>query len=206
MTLTLDRPPVPHESGAPLPVRLSLKPEGSPSGLLDGAWWPRSRDLNRELPALTAALAPRWGRITRITVNPRHWPVVPRKVPVAGRVVKVGWFTTEQDPHKLLLLFRGAGRGDLLVIPPETGAAAAARLMAAATDPLRPLTASALMAAEGVRGDAAAAGGHGHAAAAGEHGEEEPGEQVQNWVSEGGSFTPPSMAAPATGTRRPAGM
>jgi hypothetical protein len=38
--------------------------------LLDGAWWPRSRDLHAELPALAAVLDPLWGRITRITVNP----------------------------------------------------------------------------------------------------------------------------------------
>lgn len=107
------------------------------------------RDLLRELPAPTDALDPVWGRITRIAVDPEHWPVIPRKVPVNGHVVKVGWFTSEIDPHKLLLLSHGSGRWDLLVIPPETGARSAARLLAAASgydDP--PLTASALTAAD----------------------------------------------------------
>ncbi|MEV5899203.1 DUF5994 family protein, partial [Streptomyces sp. NPDC052127] len=80
-------------------LRLSLAPTGSAPALLDGAWWPRSRDLAAELPSLTDVLDPLWGRITRVTVNPTHWPVVPRKVPVGGHVVKVGWFLSEQDPH-----------------------------------------------------------------------------------------------------------
>ncbi|MFJ1971419.1 DUF5994 family protein [Streptomyces sp. NPDC087903] len=130
---------------SPPPLRLQLAPPGSSPALIDGAWWPRSRDLTAELPALTAVLDPLWGRITRVTVNPTFWPVIPRKVPVQGHVVKVGWFKAEQDPHKLLLLSYTAGRWDLLVIPPETDAVTAARLMTTATDPARQLTASGLI-------------------------------------------------------------
>ncbi|NUK03348.1 hypothetical protein HRW23_35030 [Streptomyces lunaelactis] len=127
------------------PLRLMLAPAGTAPALIDGAWWPRSRDIAAELPALTAVLDPMWGRITRVTVNPTFWPVIPRKVPVHGHVVHVGWFKAEQDPHKLLLLSYTAGRWDLLVIPPETSPGTAARLMAAPTDPLRSLTASGLI-------------------------------------------------------------
>ncbi|WP_415925366.1 DUF5994 family protein [Streptomyces sp. ME19-01-6] len=127
---------------------------GPVPGLLDGAWWPRSRDLLRELPALTDVLDARWGRITRVSVNPVHWPVIPRKVPVTGHTVHVGWFTDEQDPHKLILLSYTVGRWDLLVIPPETGASAAARLMAAAATPGSLVTASGLMANETATRDA----------------------------------------------------
>ncbi|MFC6064776.1 DUF5994 family protein [Streptomyces ochraceiscleroticus] len=151
MTVITERPPpttlTVRASGHPA-VRLSLKPPGPQCGLLDGAWWPRSRDLTRELPALAAMLDPLWGRITRVAVNPTYWPVIPRKVPVHGHTVKVGWFADEQDPHQLLLLSYRVGRWDLLVIPPETGAAAAARLMAAACDPRIVLTSSTLMATE----------------------------------------------------------
>ncbi|WP_086563838.1 DUF5994 family protein [Streptomyces africanus] len=125
--------------------RLSLAPVGSAPPLLDGAWWPRSRDLGAELPSLIAVLDPLWGRITRVTVNPTHWPAVPRKVPVAGHVVKVGWFLAEQDPHELLLLSYRAGRWNLLVVPPRTPPESAARLMAAASDPFGTSTASRLM-------------------------------------------------------------
>lgn len=150
MVLTARTPPttpITKPVGYP-PVRLSLKPPGPQSGLLDGAWWPRSRNLTRELPALTDLLDPLWGRITRVAVNPTHWPVVPRKVPVNGHVVKVGWFADKQDPHQLLLLSYHVGRWDLLIIPPETSADAAERLMAAASDPRIVRTGTALMAAE----------------------------------------------------------
>ncbi|MFF4343001.1 DUF5994 family protein [Kitasatospora sp. NPDC001540] len=100
------------------PLRLLLAPDRRKPGRLDGAWWPRSNGLLRELPALAAALDARWGRVTRITVNPAQWPVVPRRVPVAGHVVHAGWYTTEQDKHMVMLCSYGR-RLDLL--PPADG-------------------------------------------------------------------------------------
>ncbi|MFV0133166.1 DUF5994 family protein [Streptomyces sp. HMX87] len=145
MTATISRPTT-SEGGPSAPaVRLSLAPTGSAPALLDGAWWPRSRDLGAELPALVAVLDPLWGRITRVTVQPTRWPVVPRKVPVAGHVVKVGWFLAEQDPHEVLLLSYHVGRWNLLVVPPQTPPASAEWLMAAAGDPQRTDSGSALM-------------------------------------------------------------
>ncbi|MGY4387793.1 DUF5994 family protein [Streptomyces virginiae] len=150
MTTTFDRT-APRDLAAELPARLSLTPKTTLAGQLDGAWWPRSRDLEAELPALAAALDETWGRITRVSVNPSRWPVVPRTVAVDGRVLHVGWFT-EQDPDKLILLSYTVGRWDLLVIPPETEPAAAARLMAAAAIPGSVLAAGVLMANEIVIG------------------------------------------------------
>ncbi|MFD7443878.1 hypothetical protein [Streptomyces sp. NPDC059909] len=40
----------------------------------------------------------------------------------------MGWFTDEEDAYEPILLSCTAGRWDLLVFPPETSAAAAARL------------------------------------------------------------------------------
>ncbi|MFI8165521.1 DUF5994 family protein [Streptomyces sp. NPDC085931] len=149
MTATISPPPTAEADDRTFSsstLRLSLAPAGPAPALLDGAWWPHSRDLGAELPALAAVLDPLWGRITRVTVNPTHWPVVPRKVPVTGHTVKVGWFLDQQDPHELLLLSYRAGRWNLLVIPPQTSPAAAAWLMAAASDSLGTSTASRLMA------------------------------------------------------------
>ncbi|MFE0766396.1 DUF5994 family protein [Streptomyces smyrnaeus] len=143
-TLLLSAPTAEDRTTTPL-LRLSLAPLDTAPALLDGAWWPHSRDLASELPLLTTVLDPLWGRITRVAVNPTHWPVLPRKVPVTGHVVGVGWFKAEQDPHKLLLLSYNIGRWDLLVIPPQTPPATAAWLMAAAVDPLRTDTAGQLM-------------------------------------------------------------
>ncbi|WP_327362106.1 DUF5994 family protein [Streptomyces sp. NBC_01296] len=150
MTTTLDRT-ASRDLAAELPARLSLTPKTTLAGLLDGAWWPHSRDLEAELPPLAAALEEPWGRVTRVTVNPTRWPVVPHTVAVDGRTLHVGWFT-EQDPDKLILLSYTVGRWDLLVIPPETAPAAAARLMAAAAIPGSALTAAVLMANETVIG------------------------------------------------------
>ncbi|SDD64491.1 DUF5994 family protein [Streptomyces prasinopilosus] len=124
MTVIIDRT-TSSRSAPPLSARLCLTP--APGGL-NGMWWPRSRALTRELPALTAALGGLWGRITGVTVNPDHWPVIPCWVSVAGRTVEVVSSTEEQDPHRMTLFSTG-GRRDVLVIPPETGAEAAARLM-----------------------------------------------------------------------------
>jgi hypothetical protein len=156
MTATIE-PAIIKERLPSASARLSLAPTGSGPGLLDGAWWPRSRDLLREIPTLTDALDACWGRITHVTVNPAHWPVIPRRVPVTGHTVHVGWFADEQDPNKVILLSYTVGRLDLLVIPPETEPAAAARLMAAATVPGGIRTASGLMADEAMSHDEAEA-------------------------------------------------
>lgn len=174
MTTTLDRT-VPRDLAAASPaLRLSLTPKTTLAGRLDGAWWPYSRDLEAELPPLAAVLDEVWGRITRITVNPTRWPVVPRTVDVDRRVLHVGWFT-EQHPDKLILLSYTVGRWDLLVVPPETAPAAAARLMAAAAIPGSVLTAGALMANEAVIG----------------RGIRDTGRREATWESEGGACMAP---------------
>ncbi|UQX01864.1 DUF5994 family protein [Streptomyces sp. RerS4] len=166
-----------------LSARLALTPKTTLAGLLDGAWWPRSRDLTAELPPLVDALEGHYGRITRVTVNPTRWPVVPHKVPVAGHTVHVGWFT-EQDPDKMILLSYTVGRCDLLVIPPETEPTAAARLMAAAAIPGSVLAAGALMS------DEAATGRRMRDARSGEGA----------WETDGGSALPP-LRHPVVGAR-----
>ena len=115
-------------------VRLSLKPEARFRGRLDGAWWPRSRDMAQELPSLVTVLDRTWGRITRVTVHEDVWPDLPPTVPVGVHVVRLGWFGPEQERDDLCLFSYKVGRWDLLVVPPECDPARAARLLAAAAD------------------------------------------------------------------------
>lgn len=129
-------------------ARLALTPNTSLAGLLDGAWWPYTRDLTAELPSLADALEERWGRVTRLTANPAGWPAVPYTVPVHGHVVHAGWFT-EQDRDTMVLLSYRLRRCDLLVVPPDAEPAFAARLMAAASLPGNLHTAARLMSDEG---------------------------------------------------------
>ncbi|WNI16447.1 DUF5994 family protein [Actinacidiphila sp. ITFR-21] len=137
--------------------RLSFAPAGHVPARLDGAWWPYSRDLTGELRSLVPELDERWGRITRVAVNPTYWPEIPHKIRLNGHVLHVGWFLEEQDRHQLMLLSFQVGRWDLLVVPPRTPPDAAAWLMAAAADPLRRSTASELVAEAADRADAPAA-------------------------------------------------
>ncbi|CAL9452524.1 hypothetical protein SUDANB106_02496 [Streptomyces sp. enrichment culture] len=138
----------------PPPARLVLTAIRVLPGLpgVDGVWWPRSRDLSRELPALTDKLDDGWGRVTRATVDPTGWPVVPRGVRVAGRTVRVGWFLDERHPYELILLSHAAGRCELLVVPPETTGETAAWPASVATVVGNLLTVGGLMAREeGIR-------------------------------------------------------
>ncbi|MFJ9522202.1 DUF5994 family protein [Kitasatospora sp. NPDC101801] len=152
MTAILDRATTPT---TPDPAaRFSLAPDGVRAGRLDGAWWPRSRDLLLELPALAAELDRRWARVARITVNPAQWPVIPSRIPVVGHTVHAGWFTVEQDEHMIMVCSYAPHRLSLLVVPPQTDAVTAAALMSEAADPANIRTASALLAARA--GDGAA--------------------------------------------------
>ncbi|MFC9913086.1 DUF5994 family protein [Streptomyces sp. NPDC127197] len=173
MSATTPHPPLRAVPFRAPTARLALKSESPSPGHveLDGAWWPRSRDLTHELSALADVLDPLWGRITRIAVNPRHWPILPPRIFVNGHVVKIGWFTSELDPHGIFLLSYTAGRWDLLVIPPETSAPSAARLMAAASADTGPsMTATALITAERARHGGPEAGKDGSGSAFSSHG------------------------------------
>ncbi|WP_327678584.1 DUF5994 family protein [Kitasatospora sp. NBC_00458] len=149
MTVTFDRATTPAAPDST--ARLSLAPVGARTGRLDGAWWPRSRDLLLELPSLAAEIDGRWGRITRITVNPAQWPVIPRRVPVTGHTIHAGWFAAEQDEHTVAVFSYAPRRLNLLIIPPATDAADAARLMSEAADPADTRTAGELLAARSDR-------------------------------------------------------
>ena len=87
MSATTSHPPLRAVPFRAPTARLALKAVSPSPGHveLDGAWWPRSRDLTHELSALADVLDPLWGRITHVAVNPRHWPILPRKILVNGR-------------------------------------------------------------------------------------------------------------------------
>ncbi|MFD0383342.1 DUF5994 family protein [Streptomyces stramineus] len=55
------------------PVRLALLPPAGGPRRIDGVWWPRTRDLAAELPALLTVLAARWGRVTHVTADSDMW-------------------------------------------------------------------------------------------------------------------------------------
>jgi hypothetical protein len=49
--------------------RLVFPPSATAQGVVDGSWWPRTRDPATELPALIAAVTDRMGMVDRIMLN-----------------------------------------------------------------------------------------------------------------------------------------
>lgn len=99
-------------------LRLRLKPKAPPTGYVDGAWWPRSRDLTAELPALAEVLAVRMGHVERVAYGLSNWDTAPRRLTIDGVRVRLEGFTY-QDKNIIHLTGSNRGRISLLVIPPE---------------------------------------------------------------------------------------
>uniref|UniRef100_A0AAU2VEP9 DUF5994 family protein n=1 Tax=Streptomyces sp. NBC_00003 TaxID=2903608 RepID=A0AAU2VEP9_9ACTN len=117
------------------PVRLRLAPAGGGPYLIDGAWWPRTDDLTAELPSLIRALPHSWPQIAQVAVNAGMWSAFPGRILVANHVIRLHPGTGRHTPNTICLLAPGRGRWDLLVVPPLTAKAEAARLMSSATAP-----------------------------------------------------------------------
>ncbi|WP_269757159.1 DUF5994 family protein [Actinomadura violacea] len=127
--------PVPAAAGCdllppPATSRLQLTLGDAGSGILDGGWWPRSRDAAAELAELAIALTDRLGMPTRLTIDFDDWDDVPLRITALGRVIRVGWL-----PHLDHMVAVTCGRDEpilLLVIPPETPRASAEEALAKA--------------------------------------------------------------------------
>lgn len=98
-------------------LRLRLKPGGPATGFVDGGWWPRSRDLEAELPVLLAVLAVRLGPIESVSYHLDTWSPTPRKITLDGRLVRLAGYRS-QHPATVDVLSAGH-RVILLVVPPE---------------------------------------------------------------------------------------
>lgn len=114
--------------------RLRLKPAGPATGHVDGAWWPRTRDLTAELPALLTAVGARRGPADRVTYGLGEWPAPGRRIAVDGRVVRLEGFRS-QFAATLTVVGWDRRRLTLLVVPPETGPDVAERVLGTAADP-----------------------------------------------------------------------
>ncbi|MFB8394600.1 DUF5994 family protein [Streptomyces yangpuensis] len=119
-----------HQAVEPGAALLRLETTRSRQGLLDGAWWPRSRDVTIELPALITALTAHLGPITRVGLDTSAWRDIPTRLVIDGQVVHL-----DADPvgDDTVLVTRGHNdHFALLVVPPDTTADAAHEAMARA--------------------------------------------------------------------------
>ncbi|MDV5146776.1 DUF5994 family protein [Streptomyces sp. SBC-4] len=121
-----------HRAVNPGTALLRLRTTHSREGVLDGAWWPRSRDVATELPALVRALTTHLGPVTRVGLDTDAWEEVPARVVVDDRVVHLDSFPVGDDT---VLITRGdTDHFALLVVPPDMAPEAARDAMARAVD------------------------------------------------------------------------
>ncbi|MFI7006033.1 DUF5994 family protein [Streptomyces sp. NPDC050145] len=133
-----DGPPTPerllpdavHKSVGPGTALLRLETKHSRKGVLDGAWWPRSRDVEQEIPPLVTALTQHLGPITRVGLDASAWNGIPTRLTVEGRIVHLDSFPVGDDT---VLITRGdEDHFALMVVPPGTPHDAARTAMARA--------------------------------------------------------------------------
>lgn len=129
-SLPRELPDAVHSAVRPGTALLRLETTRSRQGVLDGAWWPRSRSIGAELPALVAALTRHLGPITRVGLDTRAWEDLPTRLVVDDRVVRVDSFPVGDDT---ILVTRGErDHFSLLVVPPNAAPEAAPAAMARA--------------------------------------------------------------------------
>ncbi|MBB5117587.1 hypothetical protein FHS36_000993 [Streptomyces eurocidicus] len=109
---------------------LRLETTQERGGVLDGAWWPRSRDIGAELPGLVTALTEHLGPITRVGLDTSAWGELPTRLTIDDLVVHIDSFPVGDDT---VLITRGENdHFALLVVPPDATPDAARAAMARA--------------------------------------------------------------------------
>jgi Family of unknown function (DUF5994) len=112
--------------------RLRLKTDPTPTGQVDGGWWPHSTDLAAELPDLFSALAPQIGPIERVGYHLGDWDAAPRKIRFEGAVARLGGYHWQRAATVDVLTARRTLT--LRVVPPATAPDAAQDALAAAAE------------------------------------------------------------------------
>ncbi|MCQ8829902.1 DUF5994 family protein [Streptomyces malaysiensis] len=119
-----------HHAVKPGTALLRLVTTQSREGNLDGAWWPRSRDIGAELPALVTALTDYLGPVVRVGLDSDAWEELPTRLIIDDRVVHIDSFPVGDDT---ILITRGdQDLFSLLVVPPHATPDAARAAMARA--------------------------------------------------------------------------
>ena len=88
-------------------------------GFVDGGWWPRSLDLEAELPGLVRAARASGRPVFRVMYSLAAWQRPPRVITVDGAGVKLGGFRTVDPSIVTLVDASGWERMDLVVVPPD---------------------------------------------------------------------------------------
>lgn len=98
------------------PPRVRLEPIQDHHAMFDGRWWPRSNDLEAELPPLVGVLDGVRGPVVRLLLSAVGWKRRPHHVIVADRKVGIGYFSG-QAPTILIAICADGAVLNLLVVP-----------------------------------------------------------------------------------------
>lgn len=115
-------------------LRMQLKPNVPTSGYVDGAWWPRSRELTVELPELLTALSDQLGPAALVGYHSAAWNEAPASVEVAGHTVELQGFVAD-EPASVVLIGGDDRRLTLLVIASDAKEQIAQRELDSAAEP-----------------------------------------------------------------------
>ncbi|ONM48006.1 DUF5994 family protein [Nocardia donostiensis] len=101
--------------------RLLLRDRDEESGVVDGAWWPRTDNLTTELHDLVTALTPRLGATARISFDWNALSLSQRRIDAPDGIQVTGPLP-DQPPHVMYAFGPHEQRLRLLVIDPATNA------------------------------------------------------------------------------------
>ncbi len=105
---------------------------------VDGAWWPRSKDLTTELPELLGAVHTQIGPVVLVAYPNDGWSGTPPEVSYGtGHCVRLLGFESA-EPSSLILIGEGGHHVTLQLIAPETDEERARQTLDAV--PVRPVT------------------------------------------------------------------
>jgi Family of unknown function (DUF5994) len=98
------------------PPRVWIEPVSEHRVPLDGTWWPRSNDLNVELPGLLPVLDQARGPVVRLLLGAAGWATRPHHVVLADRTVSVGYLA-DQPPSMMTVLCADGVTCAMRVVP-----------------------------------------------------------------------------------------
>jgi hypothetical protein len=134
-TPTLAAPPAPPTTRFRLRDHRGQQPD--PAELVDGGWWPRTLDLDTQLPEVLRVMYATGFDIRRVVYNLTAWNPPAHRIVVEGRLVKLGGFRTQSSASITLVDTSNWNaahqqRFEIVVVPPDADPAAAERCLALA--------------------------------------------------------------------------
>lgn len=99
-------------------ARLQLMPHRPASEHIDGTWWPRSRRLVDELPALVASVSDRLGQVVMVGYRRNGWDDAPPLAEMVGHTIELLGFDSD-EPASVIAIGNQGRHITLQVIPPD---------------------------------------------------------------------------------------